>query len=433
MNIILLSGGSGKRLWPLSNELRSKQFLKLLKDKAGRPESMVQRVYRQLKEVGLANNIVIATSAAQEDALRDQLGDGVDIVLEPERSNTYPAIALASSFLKTERGCSDEDVVVVLPVDPYVELGYFLTLKKMEAVVKAGAAEMVLMGIEPTLATSKYGYILPEEEVKNGYELVAQFIEKPDEEKAKKLIEKGAVWNGGVFAYRLGYMEKVLRERGFPMDYIALRDQYSNMRKISFDYEVVETASSVAVVRYHGNWKDLGTWNTLTDEMTTSLTGAVLVGEGTENTNVINETNIPVVVLGAKNMVVVAGPDGNLVTGKEESAELRTKVDKIDTGPRYEEHSWGDYEILDCADYNGEGINIVRRVHLLAGKKLNYPGDAQEKSVVILGGNGILHAQTGEKNVAAGCLFQISGKDSTCLEAVSEMYYIETWRLPAKT
>lgn len=426
MNIILLSGGSGKRLWPLSNELRSKQFLKLLINEDGQYESMVQRVYRQLKESGLDENIVIATSASQEDVIRSQLGCDVDVVLEPERRNTYPAIALASSFLKTERGCSPDDIIVVLPVDPYTGAEYFYTLKKIEEVAKKGVAEIVLMGIEPILATSKYGYILPKEKSADGYELAKKFIEKPDESMAERLIEQGAVWNGGVFSYRLGYMEKLLEKRNLKMDYKTLLTKYSTMKNISFDYEVVEAANSVAFVRYTGEWKDLGTWNTLTDEMSSPLMGKVVIGEGTKNTNVINETEVPVVVLGAENMVVAAGHDGILVTGKEESTELRNYVDKLDTIPRYEEHSWGNYEILDYTDYDGNQMSIVRRIHLEEGKKLNCQNEVlRDRLIAIIGGSGNLYCNGHWRKIQAGDFIQVRKKDEAYLEALSDMYYIE--------
>ena len=113
MNIVLLSGGSGKRLWPLSNEVRSKQFLKLLCDKEGKHESMVQRVYRQITDAGIHARIVVATSASQVEAIRGQLPKDVDIVVEPERRNTFPAIVLAASYLASRKKIDLEETVIV--------------------------------------------------------------------------------------------------------------------------------------------------------------------------------------------------------------------------------------------------------------------------------------------------------------------------------
>ena len=125
MRIVLLSGGSGKRLWPLSNDIRSKQFLKVVKNEDGEAESMLQRVYRQMQAAGLGAEVTIATSAAQVESIRGQLGDKVSVVVEPERRNTFPAIALSAAYLFFEKNCPPGETVVVLPVDPFVGGEYF--------------------------------------------------------------------------------------------------------------------------------------------------------------------------------------------------------------------------------------------------------------------------------------------------------------------
>ena len=150
MRILLLSGGSGKRLWPLSNDARSKQFLKLLKSPDGKRESMVQRIVRQIKESGLDASITIATSVSQKDAITSQLGSHVDVVTEPERRDTFPAIALSTVYLLKEQHCDRNEVVVVMPIDPYTEESYFHTVGQMAQIAAQGRADLVLMGISPT-------------------------------------------------------------------------------------------------------------------------------------------------------------------------------------------------------------------------------------------------------------------------------------------
>ena len=125
MNIVLLSGGSGKRLWPLSNDIRSKQFIKLFKKEDGSYESMVQRVYRQIRSINKDASVTIAASRAQVSSIRNQLGDSVQISLEPCRRDTFPAIALVSAYLRDVQGVDENEPVVVCPVDPFVEDGYF--------------------------------------------------------------------------------------------------------------------------------------------------------------------------------------------------------------------------------------------------------------------------------------------------------------------
>ena len=161
MNIVLLSGGSGKRLWPLSNDIRSKQFIKIFKTADGGYESMVQRVYRQIKTVDADATVTIATSKTQVSAIHNQLGEKVGISVEPCRRDTFPAIALAAAYLKDVQGVGEEEPVVVCPVDPYVESNYFEALKTLSERAAVSPANLVLMGIEPTYPSEKYGYIFP--------------------------------------------------------------------------------------------------------------------------------------------------------------------------------------------------------------------------------------------------------------------------------
>ena len=303
MQLILLSGGSGKRLWPLSNNARSKQFLPLLEKtegtsddatatrgqngtqggtqngtQGGTMESMVQRVVRQIRDAHLTDDITLATNASQLDIITNQLGDTVSVVTEPERRDTFPAIALAASYLSLSKGCKDDEVVIIMPCDPYTEAGYFETIRKMAQCVEADVADLVLMGIKPTYPSAKYGYVVPEanaNETENdndddnddddeNFQRVSRFTEKPDVPTAEKLLAQGAYWNGGVFAFRLGYMMNIVGKYINTRDFATLRSRYSEFPKISFDYEVAEKAKSVAVVPFEGQWKDLGTWNTLT-------------------------------------------------------------------------------------------------------------------------------------------------------------------------
>ena len=225
MNIILLSGGSGKRLWPLSNETMSKQFLRLLRNDKGEKESMVQRVFRQIKEARIDANIVIATGKSQVESIRSQLGQ-VDVVVEPERRNTFPAILLASAYLKYEKNIDPEDSVIVLPVDPYAENTYFETLLKMDEVIKLNSADMTLMGIVPTYPSEKYGYIITEK-TDNEVKKVLKFQEKPSLEKAQELLAQGAYWNAGVFGFKLRYIINILDRNISVSSYDELHKRFS--------------------------------------------------------------------------------------------------------------------------------------------------------------------------------------------------------------
>lgn len=201
MNIILLSGGSGKRLWPLSNDVRSKQFIKLFKNEKGEYESMVQRVYRQITKVDPEAKVTIATSKSQASAIKNQLGENVSICVEPCRRDTFPAIALAANYLHDVLGVKEDEPVVVCPVDPYVEDTYYEAVKELAELAQAGNAGLTLMGIEPTYPSEKYGYIIPEDG--NNVSAVKEFKEKPDTETAKKYLAQNALWNAGIFAFNI--------------------------------------------------------------------------------------------------------------------------------------------------------------------------------------------------------------------------------------
>jgi Mannose-1-phosphate guanylyltransferase len=327
MNIVLLSGGSGKRLWPLSDDVKSKQFLKLLKNESGDYESMIQRIHRQIKESGvIVKNIIVAANEKQKDLIHEQIGYDVDIVTEPERRNTFPAIMLSCAYLALEKKCSDYEVVIVMPVDPYVEIDYFTTFIRMYDSVKLNSSELVLMGIKPTYPSEKYGYIVPALGEIDEPKKVASFKEKPSVEAATELIRAGAMWNGGVFAFKLGFALTYIKDYKAACSYKDIYSSYSKFSKNSFDYEVVEKCASISVVSYEGIWKDLGTWNILTEEMNENAIGNVTKDEETHNTHIINELEIPIVALGLKDVVIVAGENGILISKKSKSENLKKHV-----------------------------------------------------------------------------------------------------------
>ena len=367
MNIILLSGGSGKRLWPLSNDVRSKQFLKIFRKADGTKESMMMRMYRMIKEVDKDSTITIATSENQIPQIKAQLGENVGISVEPTRRDTFPSIALAASYLK-KQGVKDDESVVVCPVDPYVEADYFECLKELsDAAGKVDAANLTLMGIKPTYPSEKYGYIIPTS--KDHISSVSEFKEKPDEQTAKKYIEAGALWNGGVFAFKLSYVLGIARDLFGTDSYDELFQKYESLQKISFDYAVVEKEKSINVIRFSGSWKDLGTWNTLTEAMDEPVSGNATASD-CENTHVINELQIPVIALGVKDCIVAATPDGILVSDKEKSPELKSFV--ADSRPMYERRGWGEYRVLDYKVHQDQNNSLVKELILTPGQHISY-------------------------------------------------------------
>ena len=396
MNIILLSGGSGQRLWPLSNNVRSKQFIKVLQSEDGGLESMVQRVYRQITTVDADAQVTIATGKKQVSMILNQLENKVNVCVEPDRRDTFPAICLAAAYLHDEKGVGPEEPVVVCPVDPYVEDSYFEALKELSDLAAQGAANMSLLGVEPTYPSEKYGYIIPES--KEEVSRVSTFKEKPDVETAKKYLEQGALWNGGVFAFKLSYLLEKAHELLEFKDYKDLYEHYGEQKKISFDYAVVEQEKSIQVLRYKGSWKDLGTWNTFTEAMGSNAVGNVTLNDTCEDTHVVNELNIPILCMGCKSMVIAASGDGILVSDKEQSAQIKPYVDKLAGQAMYAEKSWGSFTVLDVQD-----DSMTIKVELLPGHRLHYHSHEHRDEVwTVMSGEGRVVIDGMERTVHPG-------------------------------
>ncbi|MDE7327742.1 MAG: cupin domain-containing protein [Lachnospiraceae bacterium] len=414
MKIVLLSGGSGKRLWPLSNDIRSKQFLKVVRNEEGKKESMLQRVYRQIKGASLNEGITVATSAAQEESIRGQLGEEVSLVVEPERRNTFPAIALSAAYLYFEKSCPPDETIVVLPVDPYVGEEYFQMLQHLDWTVQTGMADIVLMGVKPTYPSEKYGYIIPAAGHNMGEKEtvpifpVLEFKEKPNLIAAQEFINRGGLWNCGVFAFKLSYLMDIVQRDMICRCYADVVAQYGKLERTSFDYAVVEKARSVAVVSYNGEWKDLGTWNTLTEVMEEEPIGDVSVSKDCRNTHVINELEIPVVVMGAKDMVVAASPDGILVSDKVQSSYIKKYVENRNLRPMFEERSWGEYTVLNLSvDADGNRA-VTKKKFIQAGKEIGEARHQHHLEVwTVLSGRAVISIKGRKHDALAGDTFTI--------------------------
>ena len=432
MQLILLSGGSGKRLWPLSNDARSKQFLPLLASPDGGMESMIQRVVRQIREAKLTDNITFATNTVQRDSIINQLGEDVNVVTEPERRDTFPAIALASSYLAKEKKCDDDEVVVIMPCDVYTESKYFTTIAKMVEVVENNGADLVLMGITPTYPSEKFGYVVPksdksEEAVfNNEYLRVAHFTEKPNMKKARELLKLNAFWNGGVFAFRLGYIMNIVNQYIQTEIFCETRNRYTEFPKISFDYEVAEKAESVAVVPFSGEWKDLGTWNALCEELPSTHIGNVMMGDNNDNTHVVNELGIPVFCNGLKDVIVAASPDGIMVCDKQDSEKIKDYANKLTTRPMYEERRWGTYRVLDNAEYEDGTRSLTKTIHLNAGKNISYQlHHHRSETWTCVEGEGIFVLDGERRKVKRGDVMNIPVGHHHAIKATTDLTFIE--------
>lgn len=415
MQIVLLSGGSGKRLWPLSNDIRSKQFIPIFKQPDGTYLSMAQRVFRQIRTALPDAEVTVATSKSQVAALRHHLGDAIRISVEPCRRDTFPAIALVSAFLRDICGVSEDEAVAVCPVDPYVETDYFQSVGELLHMAKNGMGNLALMGIEPTYPSEKYGYIVPEDGAHMAH--VTMFVEKPSAQRARELIAEGALWNSGVFAYRLGYVLETAHRLLHFGHYDDLYANYADLSKVSFDYAVAEAERDISVLRYRGMWKDLGTWNTFTEVMESSCIGDVTLDENCRDVHAVNELDVPLLCMGLESVVVAASPDGILVSDKRQSSYIKPYVDGLSTDVRVAEKSWGEFRVMDVG---AESMTI--RVTLHPGHAMNYHSHEHRREVwTVVEGEGIatvdgieLRMQVGDTlELPAGTKHSVRAGDTT--------------------
>ncbi len=390
MKLILLSGGAGNRLWPLSNDFRPKQFLKLLKNKNNQFESMVKRVWSQLELLNVTNQCYFITSESQVEIIKSQLGNDVPLILEPEQRDTFPAIALVASYLYSVEQIDLDEVICILPVDHDVEDHFYQVIWGMEKVVEETSADISLIGVRPMKPSEKYGYIVPGQKEDavygNEYFPVARFIEKPSMEEAIELIKEEALWNCGVFSFTLKYMISLLTKKGLPTNYHELIKIYSQLPKISFDYEVLEKAKEVVVVPYNGYWEDLGTWDSLTKVLDHCLIGKGFISEDSKNTHLINELTTPINILGISDAVIVASYDGILVTDKKSSIHVKDLLRDLDQ-KSYEDQNGFSCRVLDyCRDSMGNEM-ITRKLKIIKGKKMgNNFSTNQDQTWTIISG-----------------------------------------------
>ncbi|MBY3623195.1 cupin domain-containing protein [Acinetobacter sp. CUI P1] len=426
MQIVLLSGGSGKRLWPLSNEIRSKAFLRLLPTENGGMESMIERVCRGLDEAGLLDSSCIVTHRSQVEITRKSVGDQVALLAEPQKRGTFTAVALAASYLHSVKKIDLEEIVVVIPVDSYVEASFFRQLQQFPSVLSESQADIALIGVTPEFPSTQFGYILPSEgSGGTSFLNVKQFAEKPDELAAAEFISSGGLWNCGVFSCSLGYLLSSMMERKLSVDYMELLERYDELPERSFDYEVLEHTRRAVVIPYRGIWADIGSWDALTPHLQEKVIGRGSISEDSKGTYLVNELSCPIHVIGAPGLIVAAGADGILVAGIEQAKRIKQKLEGHAAKPMIEEKRWGSSRILDFSR-TAAGVEVTTsKITMLAGKHTSYHVHRHTKEIwSFLSGNGeyrmngILHA------VAAGDTVTVSAGARHGLRAITPLELI---------
>ena len=368
MRGIILAGGSGSRLWPLSRELYPKQLLKINSDK-----SLLEDTFLRLANIMPNENIISITNTKHAGDVRMQLGSitsDCTILSEPVGKNTAPAIAVSVKYILDNYG---DDVILVVPSDPLIKDSEKFKESVLEAEKLAELGYIVTFGVKPTSAHTGYGYIktLP---MQNGIGYnVDKFKEKPDEKTAKEYLEDGSYyWNAGIFMFKASVFMKALEEHAkeiysilgefnlkgkTEIDYMT----FDKMPSISVDYAVMEHAKNIALVPLKSDWSDLGCWGAIYEVDNKDEDGNVKIGhtiaQNCKNSLLYSSTRL-VAGVGIEDMIIVETPDAILACKKDKAQEVKKVYEKLKE-VKDETHlvhktvyrPWGYYTVLN----QGEG------------------------------------------------------------------------------
>ncbi|MGV3487364.1 MAG: sugar phosphate nucleotidyltransferase [Tuberibacillus sp.] len=328
----------------MTNPLRSKPVIKLLINEKGEPESMLQRVCRQLDAMGWLSHTIIVTCQSQAEEIKNQICDHIPLVIEPMQKGTFPSVALASAFLRSKLGAAMDEVIAVLPVDAMVDSAFYFALENIPRFLKESGANLALLGSRPENPSPQFGYIVPMTDGHPNYHPVCSFVEKPNSIRAHELLQQNALWNCGVFVLSLRFILEVLHQKGWPTDFDALIDVYFKLPETSFDVEVTEKTSQSIVIPFNGQWNDLGSWEAVTDHLHMTLLGKGSISTDSINTHVVNELPLPVHVIGIPNAIIAASPNGILVADKKKASAIKQIIN--DDNSKHVVEKWGSDKVL---------------------------------------------------------------------------------------
>lgn len=420
MYIVLLAGGSGKRLWPLSNDMRSKQFLKIYQGENQHDSTMICHIFQQIRQYNPSANMLVSTNNNQIGMLKNILNDDIDYCIEPERRDTFPAIGLALSYLHDIKHVLDNEVVITCPVDIDAEPEFFRLFMELERIV-CGEADFAVIGIKPDYSSNQFAYVLPQ--TTDTICLAEWYKEKPKSELAKLYIEKGALWSGGVYAFKLGYMiDKIYTLTGIHC-YKDLYINYKHLQKRSFAYTIAEKEEKMRIIRYKGKWRDLGNWRTFSQSQVciTQKENYVIKDKQCSNVRVINELHIPILCINCKDMIIAASAGGILVSSIEDCTDIKPYVEQMSQQAIYAEKTWGSFLILDMQK---ESLTI--KITLFKGSMLNYHSHNYRSEIwTIISGRGKTVINGVEKEVQNGDVIKLPVRCKHTVIAISDMKIME--------
>ena len=349
---VILAGGSGTRLWPISRELYPKQLLKLFGNK-----TLIQQTFSRLKKIIPPEKIYIVTNQSFEEDIYLQLkGLGMireNILVEPAQRNTAPAIALASKKIFNK---DKSAIILTCPADHLIKPDKEFIRAVKIAFPVAQKNFLVIFGIAPTNPSSEYGYIKINS--KNKVYKVEKFIEKPDKEEAEDLIKKGGLWNSGIFIWKAKIILQEIR-KNIPEVYKAVKSQsYLSLQPISIDKGVLEHSKKIRAIPANFQWQDIGSWKSLYQLLPKDSAQNVLnekvLESGCQNCLIYGSQKRIVASIGLEDLIVVDTEDAVLVSHKEKTHEIKALLEKMKKNnfPQYLQHPttyrpWGSFTVIE--------------------------------------------------------------------------------------
>lgn len=420
MKSIILAGGSGSRLWPLSRVEYPKQLLKF--DDKG---SLLQKTFKRLCTYSKPSEIVTVTNIKHYSNIKLQLNniDKSNIVIgEPLGKNTAPAIAATLEYFK--QNSKEDDVVLIVPADHLVNDVEGFNRTVAEGKILAEQGYIVTFGIKPNYPETGYGYIKTEKELSTGYK-VEKFVEKPNFDTAKKYVESGAYyWNGGIF---MGKMSTLLAEfQKYTPEIFSILNQldfsnnnqidysvYEKMPSISVDYAIMEKSDKIALVELQSDWNDLGSWQSIYNVKTKDENGNVLTGkvvvDNVKNSLIYSQKEI-VAVSGLEDVILVETEDAIMACKLDESQNVKHLYEKLkakdsDTTKLHKTvfRPWGYYTCMN----SGEGY-LTKTICVMPKQKLSIQShNHRSEHWVVLEGTALVLKDGKEYNVYQGDSIEI--------------------------